>query len=60
MSVSNAPRSPGSGAVNRQGSLRIDAQRSGHGYNHDGRLPRSPTMEEQKSLNMAESLNMRA
>ena len=58
MSVSNAPRSPGSGAVNRQGSLRIDAQRSGP--NHDGRLPRSPTMEEQKSLNMAESLNMRA
>ena len=58
MSVNNAPRSPGSGAVHRQGSLRIDAQRSG--ANVDGRLPRSPTMEEQKSLNMAESLNMRA
>ena len=58
MSVNNAPKTPGSGTVHRQGSLKIDAQRSGH--NHDGRLPRSPTMEEQKSLNMAESLNMRA
>ena len=58
MSANNPPRSPGSSAVNRQGSLRIDPQRSG--TNNDGRLPRSPTMEEQKSLNMAESLNMRA
>ena len=45
-------------SVKRHGSLNVDARRSGN--SPDMKIPRSPTLEEMKSINMAESLNMRA
>ena len=38
--------------------MQVDVRRSGH--SPESRFGRSPTLEEEKSINMAESLNMRA
>ena len=54
--TSSPPRSPKN--LGHRNSLSIDAsRRSGNSPN---RVERSPTLEEQKSINMAESLNARA
>ena len=53
--------SPGASPVSvskRNGTLNGDAHRKGN--SPEIKAPRSPTFEEMKSINMAESLNMRA
>ncbi len=50
------PRSPDT--AQRRGTLQVDVRRSGN--SPESRFARSPTIEEQKSINMAESLNLRA
>ena len=54
--MSSPPRSPDS--PTRRGTLTVDVRRSGN--SPESRVARSPTLEEMKSINMAESLNMRA
>ena len=54
--MSSPLRSPEN--LRRQGTLSVDVRRSGN--SPDSKFGRSPTLEEMKSIHMAESLNMRA